>query len=88
MIRISTCVIAALVFLGILFALNCAVLVFFGWRISGSIPLVVTSYLLGLLRMRLIANQGRHETEEAEEMRHGATLPQRRYYDDGTWGPD
>ena len=57
MIRISTCVIAALVFLGILFALNCAVLVFFGWRIFGSIPLVLTGYLLGLLRMRSIANQ-------------------------------
>ena len=81
MIRISTCIIAALVFLGILFALNCAVLVFFGWRIFGSIPLVLTGYLLGLLRMRSIANQMAGTPPRGR-------LPQRRYYDDGTWGPD
>jgi hypothetical protein len=64
MIRVSTCIIAALAFLGALFTVDCLALLLFGWRLFGSIPLVVCGYLLGLLRMRAMANQGRQAEDD------------------------
>lgn len=73
MIRISTCIIAALAFLG------CLLLIDFVFSFAFSTIPIVTGYLLGLLRMRAIANRRRIDEQKAEEQRHRASLPHTSY---------
>lgn len=79
MIRFGTCIIAALAFLGILFAIDFVLWLAFHLRLFGTLPLVVTGHFLGLVRMRAIANRSRIDEQEAEEQRHRASLPHTSY---------
>jgi hypothetical protein len=58
MIRIGTCIIAALVFLGFVFMANVIESLVIHQEQYAFIPALTIGYLLGLLRMRAIANHG------------------------------
>jgi hypothetical protein len=64
MIRIGTCIIAALVFLGMVFMANFIESLVIHQEQYAFIPALTIGYLLGLLRMRAMANQGRQAEDD------------------------